>query len=90
MLSVALIDNYSMRDPAQLLPRDLKADPSMTIQTELSTITSTMNELSVRITALVETDGAAMDNDVYTELIAAERTIGTLLRRLNRVAGRIS
>ena len=49
-----------------------------------------MNELSVRITALVETDGAAMDNDVYTELIAAERTIGTLLRRLNRVAGRIS
>jgi hypothetical protein len=90
MLAVALIDNYSMRDPGQLLPRDLKADSSMTIQTELSTITSTMNELSVRITALVETDGAAMDNDVYTELIAAERTIGTLLRRLNRVAGRIS
>lgn len=70
--------------------RDSKADSFMTIQTELSTITSTMNELSVRITALVETDGAAMDNDVYTELIAAERTIGTLLRRLNRVAGRIS
>jgi hypothetical protein len=90
MLAATLIDNYSMRDPAQLFPRDSKADSSMTIQTELSTITSTMNELSVRITALVETDGAAMDNDVYTELIAAERTIGTLLRRLNRVAGRIS
>jgi hypothetical protein len=61
----------------------------MTIQTELNTITSTMNELATRITALVETDGAAMPSDVYTELVAAERTIGTLLRRLNRVAGRI-
>jgi hypothetical protein len=62
----------------------------MTTQTELNTITSTMNELATRITALVETDGAAMPNDVYTELVAAERTIGTLLRRLNRVAGRIT
>ena len=62
----------------------------MTIQTELNTITSTMNELSTRITTLVETDGAAMPSDVYTELVAAERTIGALLRRLNRVAGRIN
>jgi hypothetical protein len=61
----------------------------MTMQTELNTITSTMNELATRITTLVETDGAAMPNDVYTELVAAERTIGALLRRLNRVAGRI-
>jgi hypothetical protein len=49
-----------------------------------------MNELSIRITALVETSGTTLPSDVYTELIAAERTIGTLLRRLNRVAGRIS
>ena len=62
----------------------------MTTHTELNTITSTMNELSARITALVESDGATMESDVYTELIAAELTIGTLLRRLNRVAGRIS
>lgn len=62
----------------------------MTIQTELNTITSTMNELSTRITALVEHDGAVMPSDVYTELIAAERTVGALLRRLNRVAGRIN
>jgi hypothetical protein len=61
----------------------------MTMQTELNTITSTMNELATRITTLVETDGAAMPSDVYTELVAAERTIGALLRRLNRVAGRI-
>jgi len=30
-----------------------------------------------------------MDGDVYTELVAAERAIGTLLRRLNRVASRV-
>lgn len=62
----------------------------MTMQTELNTITSTMNDLAVRITALVETEGSAMPPDIYTELVAAERTIGALLRRLNRVAGRIS
>jgi hypothetical protein len=62
----------------------------MTMQTELNTITSTMNDLAVRITALVETEGSAMPPDIYTELVAAERTIGALLRRLNRVAGRIT
>ncbi len=62
----------------------------MTMQTELNTITSTMTELSARITALVEAEGSAMASDVYTELIAAERTVGALLRRLNRVAGRIN
>jgi hypothetical protein len=62
----------------------------MTMQTELNTITSTMNDLAVRITALVETEGSAMPPEIYTELVAAERTIGALLRRLNRVAGRIA
>jgi hypothetical protein len=62
----------------------------MTMQTELNTITSTMNDLAIRITALVETEGSAMPPDIYTELVAAERTIGALLRRLNRVAGRIA
>lgn len=61
----------------------------MSMQTELNTITSTMSELSVRITALVETEGATMPADIYAELVAAERTVGALLRRLNRVAGRI-
>ena len=61
----------------------------MSMQTELNTITSTMGELAVRLTALVESDGALMPPDVYTELVAAERAVGTLLRRLQRVAGRI-
>jgi len=60
------------------------------MQNELSTITSSMNELSARITHLVETEGARMDGDVYTELVAAERTVGALLRRLNRVASRVT
>ena len=55
-------------------------------QTELNTITSTLSELASRITALVESDGPQMDSDVYSELVAAERTVGALLRRLNRAA----
>lgn len=62
----------------------------MSVQNELNTITSTMNELAVRITSLVETDGKHMPSDVYTELVAAERTIGALLRRLTRVAARVN
>ncbi len=62
----------------------------MSMQNELNTITSTMNEIAERITRLVETEGTHMDGDVYTELVAAERTVGALLRRLNRVAGRVT
>ena len=62
----------------------------MSMQNELNTITSTMNDLSHRVTALVETEGSAMPPDIYSELIAAERTLGALLRRLNRVVGRIA
>lgn len=62
----------------------------MTLQSELNTITSSMTELSTRITTLVGHDGTTMPADVYSELVAAERTVGTLLRRLNRVAGRIN
>lgn len=62
----------------------------MSMQNELNTITSTMNDLAVRITSLVESEGANMESDVYTELVAAERTIGALLRRLNRVATRVN
>ncbi len=58
----------------------------LSTKTELNTITSTLGEISARITALVESDGPHMDNDVYSELVAAERTVGALLRRLNRAA----
>jgi hypothetical protein len=58
------------------------------MQTELNTITSTITELSSRITALVESEGSTMSPEVYAELVAAERTVGALLRRLTRVAGK--
>jgi hypothetical protein len=61
---------------------------AMSMQTELNTITSTMTDLSTRITSLVESEGDAMAPDVYAELVAAERTVGALLRRLSRVAAR--
>ncbi|MGC8509924.1 MAG: hypothetical protein ACP5PB_03510 [Acidimicrobiales bacterium] len=61
----------------------------MTTRNELNTITSTLTELATRITTLVETQGDTMASDVYTELVAAERTVGALLRRLSRVASRI-
>jgi hypothetical protein len=62
----------------------------MSTSTELSTITSTLSDVSARITTLVENDGPTLEGDVYTELVAAERAIGTLLRRLQRVARRVS
>ncbi len=58
----------------------------MSVQSELSTITSTLEELATRLTALVEHDEGTGDGDVYTELVAAERAVTTLLRRLNRVS----
>jgi hypothetical protein len=61
----------------------------MSTQTELNTITSTLAEMAARLTALVENDGARIDSEVYAELVAAERTIGTLLRRLNRATRRL-
>ena len=57
-------------------------------QMELATITSTMSDLATRLTALVESEGASLPTDVYSELVGAERTIGALLRRLNRLANR--
>ena len=58
-------------------------------QLELATITSTMSDLSTRLTALVESEGGALSTEVYSELLGAERTIGALVRRLNRLANRL-
>jgi hypothetical protein len=55
---------------------------------ELNTITSSLLDLSTRISALVEEADDTMPSDLYSELVAAERTVGALLRRLNRAASR--
>ena len=61
----------------------------MSLESELNTMSSTMSDLSRRITALVEGEGDRLPAEVYTELVAVERTVGTLLRRLQRVADRV-
>jgi hypothetical protein len=58
------------------------------MKSELNTITSSLGEIATRISALVEEADETMSSDLYTELVAAERTVGALLRRLNRAAGR--
>ena len=62
----------------------------MNIQVELSTIISTLADCSRRLTVLVDDAGDAVTSETYGELVAAERTIGALQRRLQRASGRLS
>jgi hypothetical protein len=48
-----------------------------------------MTEMSQRISALVE-GGKDLTGDIYVELVAVERTVGTLVRRLERLGSRLS
>ena len=48
-----------------------------------------MTDISTRISALVE-DGKTLSGDVYIELVAVERSVGTLVRRLERLANRLN
>lgn len=61
----------------------------MSVQSELNTLTSTMTELASRITQLVELGEETVTTEVYAELVAAERTVGALLRRLQRVSSKV-
>ncbi len=58
-------------------------------QNELATITTSLQDLATRLTALVENEADHLPSDVFTELVGAERTIGTLLRRLTRLSSRL-
>ena len=62
----------------------------MAVQRELTTLTSSLAELAARLTTLVEREAASLPPAAYQELVAAERTIGTLLRRLNRLSRSLS
>jgi hypothetical protein len=61
----------------------------MSLHYEIDTITSSLNEISTRISTLVE-QGKDLPGDVYVELVAAERTVGTLLRRLERLHNKLT
>jgi hypothetical protein len=54
---------------------------------ELETLTSSLADIAARLSVIVENE-SDLSSDAYTELVAAERQVGTLLRRLQRVSNR--
>ena len=58
----------------------------MSTAAEISSLSSTLQELHERVTAMAEGALARGDEDLAHELIAAERALGGALRRLRRFA----
>jgi hypothetical protein len=56
----------------------------MSTAAEISSLSSTIQELHERVTAMAEGALARGDEDVAHELIAVERALGGALRRLRR------
>jgi hypothetical protein len=56
------------------------------VRGELNTITSTLQEVATRITTIVDGNSTEIPSEVLNELVAAERSVGALLRRLTRAA----
>jgi hypothetical protein len=71
------------------IARKAKQTRSVTLHHEIDTLTSSMTEMSQRLSALVE-GGKDLTGDVYVELVAVERTVGTLVRRLERLGSRLT
>ena len=61
-------------------------DRGMSTAAEISSLTSTLQELNDRVTAMAEGALARGDEDMAHELIAVERALGGALRRLRRFA----
>lgn len=59
----------------------------MTTRGELSSLTSTLDELTRRVTALAEQARAAEEDDLASELFGVERALTGALRRLGRLDG---
>jgi phage shock protein A len=58
----------------------------MSTAAELSSLSSTLQELHERVTAMAEGALAGGDEDMAHELISVERSLGGALRRLRRFA----
>jgi hypothetical protein len=56
----------------------------MSTAAEISSLSSTLQELNERVTAMAEGALARGDEDMAHELIAVERSLGGALRRLRR------
>ena len=67
----------------------LRQTMTMSLRYEIDTITSSLSEISNRISTLVE-QGKDLPGDIFVELVAAERTVGTLLRRLERLNNKLT
>jgi hypothetical protein len=63
-------------------------DRGMSSAAELSSLSSSMEELHRRVTAMAEGALNQGDEDMAHELIAVERALGGALRRLQRYASR--
>ena len=61
-------------------------DRGMSTAAEISSLTSTLQELNERVTAMAEGALARGDEDMAHELIAAERALDGAQRRLRRLA----
>ena len=59
----------------------------MAARAELSTISSTLEEVARRVTALAEQARDGGDHDLAAELFTVERSLRGALRRLERSAG---
>jgi hypothetical protein len=59
---------------------------AMTSPAELSSLSSTLQELADRVTAMAEGAVAQGDEDMAHELFFVERSLGGALRRLRRFA----
>jgi hypothetical protein len=56
----------------------------MSTAAEISSLSSTLQELHERVTAMAESALSRGDEDMAHELIAVERSLGGALRRLRR------
>jgi hypothetical protein len=54
------------------------------LEHELSTLTTSLEDVAKRLSTIVETQDPDIPSDLYTDLVAAERSIHALLRRLRR------
>lgn len=57
----------------------------MSVRAELSSLSSTLTELTRRLTALAEQARDGGDADLAAELFAVERSLNGALRKLSRV-----
>ena len=61
----------------------------MTTRGELSSLTSSLDELTRRVTSLAERARAAEDDDLAAELFGVERALTGALRRLGRLVANL-